>query len=100
MDLYENKDKNLMTATFELPGLSKDNIQIDVQNGNLAISGESTQSTEERDQGYTVKERKHGRFVRTVKLPDGTKVSNDFPSVSDPFRWGLVLTDFFCAFAV
>jgi len=88
MDLYENKDKNLMTATFELPGLAKDNIQIDVQDGNLAISGESSQSTEQGEQGYAVKERKHGRFVRTIRLPDGTQVSNKFPFISESVQVG------------
>ena len=89
MDLYENKDNNLMTATFELPGLAKDNIQIDVQDGNLAVSGESSQSSEQREQGYAVKERKYGRFVRTIRLPDGTKVRNEFPFVSESFQVGL-----------
>ena len=88
MDLYENKDKNLMTATFELPGLAKDNIQIDVQDGNLAVSGESSQSSEQREQGYAVKERKYGRFVRTIRLPDGTKVSNGFLFVSESVQVG------------
>ncbi|TFK79786.1 hypothetical protein K466DRAFT_533571, partial [Polyporus arcularius HHB13444] len=28
MDLHEDQEKNLVTATFELPGLSKENVQI------------------------------------------------------------------------
>lgn len=82
MDLYENPDKNQMTATFELPGLSKDKVSIDVQNGNLAISAEAAQKTEQHEQGFTIKERKFGRFVRTIRLPEGTKVSNGPPPVS------------------
>jgi len=82
MDLYEHTDKNLMTATFELPGLTKNNVNIDVQNGNLAISGESSQSSEQQEQAYTVKERKFGRFVRTIRLPDGTSVSNSLSSLN------------------
>lgn len=73
MDLYENADKNLTTATFELPGLSKENVQMDIQNGNLVVSGESSTSSEQEEHGFAVKERKFGRFVRTVKLPEGTK---------------------------
>lgn len=30
MDVYEDKEKNLVTATFELPGLKKEDVQIDV----------------------------------------------------------------------
>ncbi|KAF9792643.1 small heat shock protein [Thelephora terrestris] len=73
MDLYENKDKNLMTATFELPGLTKDNVQIDIQNGNLAVSGETSTSSEQQEDGFAIKERKSGKFVRTIRLPDGTQ---------------------------
>lgn len=76
MDLYENTDKNLMVATFELPGLSKDKVQIDVQNGNLSISGECGMSSEQQEHGFAVKERRYGKFVRTVKLPEGTQVSD------------------------
>jgi hypothetical protein len=88
MDLYENPDKNIMTATFELPGLTKDNVHIDVQNGNLAVSGENTQSSEQHGKGYAIKERKFGRFVRNLKLPDGTKVCNELPFAYESFRFG------------
>ena len=30
-----------MTATFELPGINKQDVSIDVQNGRLTVSGES-----------------------------------------------------------
>ena len=42
MDLHEDQDKNLVTATFELPGLTKENVQIDVRDNVLTVSGEST----------------------------------------------------------
>lgn len=93
MDLYENPDKNLMTATFELPGLSKDDIQIDVQNGNLAVSGTTSQSSEQQEQGYAVKERKFGKFTRTIRLPEGTKASSQFLSSLNPSSGELALTD-------
>lgn len=95
MDLYENKDGNIVTATFELPGLSKDNVQIDIQNGSLSISAESSVSTEQQEHGFAVKERKSGKFVRSIKLPDGTQVSSVFLfSPPKNFRRELCLTDF------
>lgn len=81
MDLHENPNKNQMTATFEMPGLSKDNVSVEIRNGNLVVSGETSQSSEQQEHGYAVKERKFGRFVRTIGLPEGTKVSNKFPFV-------------------
>ena len=84
-----------MTATFELPGLTKDNVQIDIQNGSLSISGETTVSTEQQEHGFAVKERKSGKFVRSIKLPDGTQVSSVllfFPS--EDFQAGAVSDGF------
>ncbi|KAF9646608.1 small heat shock protein [Thelephora ganbajun] len=73
MDLHESSDKNVMTATFELPGLPKDKVHLNVENGFLVVSGDTSQSSEQQEQGYAIKERTFGRFVRSVKLPDGTK---------------------------
>jgi len=74
MDLHEDTDNNLVTATFELPGTSKDKVNIEVHNGNLTISGEVSESTEKNEHEYSVRERTTGRFTRSVKLPEGTKV--------------------------
>ncbi|KAH0578377.1 hypothetical protein H2248_003988 [Termitomyces sp. 'cryptogamus'] len=51
MDLHENTENNMVTATFELPGLKKEDVSIDIHNSRLTISGESKISTEhnERD---------------------------------------------------
>ena len=74
MDLPEDAEGNTVTATFELPGLTKDKVNIEVHCGNLIIAGEVSESTEKNEHGYAVRERKTGRFSRTVSLPDGTKV--------------------------
>ena len=85
MDLHEDAEKNLVTATFELPGLTKDKVNIEVHGWNLTISGEVSESTEKNEHGYTVRERRTGRFSRTVNLPEGTKVSVVAHS-SSPFQ--------------
>lgn len=75
MDLYENKEANTVTATFELPGLRKEDVSIDVHNGRLSISGESRTSNERDEAGYAVRERRYGKFSRALQLPQGIKVS-------------------------
>ena len=75
MDLHEDKEKNLVTATFELPGLSKENVSIDVRDNVLTVSGESTISSEHDEKGYAVRERRFGKFSRSLPLPQGIKVS-------------------------
>ncbi|KAK0204408.1 HSP20-like chaperone [Desarmillaria ectypa] len=73
MDLHEDSTKNIVTATFELPGLKKEDVQIDVHGGRLTISGESKISSEHEENGYAVRERKFGKFSRTLRLPQGVK---------------------------
>ena len=75
MDLHENTDANTVTASFELPGLSKENVQIDVHNGRVNISGESQISSDHEESGYVVRERRYGKFFRTLQLPRGVTVS-------------------------
>lgn len=75
MDVHEDANANLVTATFELPGLTKENVNIDVHNNILTISGESKLSSERDENGYAVRERRYGKFSRSVPLPQGTKVS-------------------------
>jgi len=74
MDLKENADGKTVSATFELPGLKKEDVNIDVHNGLLTVSGESGSSSEKEEHGFVVKERRYGKFARTVKLPQGIKV--------------------------
>ncbi|KAG6874232.1 hypothetical protein C0995_003778 [Termitomyces sp. Mi166 len=73
MDLHEDSVNNVVTATFELPGLKKENVSIDVHNGRLTVSGESKSTTEHDEHGYALRERKYGKFSRTLQLPQGVK---------------------------
>ncbi|KAI8992742.1 HSP20-like chaperone [Trametes punicea] len=73
MDLHEDQEKNLVTATFELPGLSKENVQIDVRDNVLTVSGESTITSERDEKGYSVRERRYGKFSRSLPIPQGIK---------------------------
>ncbi|KAE9400118.1 HSP20-like chaperone [Gymnopus androsaceus JB14] len=73
MDLHEDQTKNTVTATFEMPGLKKEDVQIDFHSGQLTISGESKISSEHQQEGYLVRERGFGKVSRTLKLAHGVK---------------------------
>ncbi|KAF9484303.1 small heat shock protein [Pholiota conissans] len=73
MDLHENGEKNLVTATFEFPGVPKENVQIDIHNGRLTVSAETKRSADFDEAGYAVHERRFGKFSRTLQLPQGIK---------------------------
>jgi HSP20 family protein len=74
MDLHEDNQKNIVTSTFEFPGVSKEDIHIDIHNGKLIVSAETKQSEEYNEAGYAVRERRFGKYSRTLQLPQGIKV--------------------------
>lgn len=75
MDVHEDEQSNTVTATFELPGLKKEDVSIDVRNNTLTVSGESKIDSERDENGYAVRERRYGKFSRTIPLPKGIQVS-------------------------
>ena len=77
MDLRESKDTGEMIATVELPGMTKEDVNIDVHQNRLIVSGQSTMSEEQEEQeGYAVHERRFGRFSRAMPLPSDIEVCN------------------------
>jgi HSP20 family protein len=69
MDLVELEDHFLLKA--DLPGLTEDDVSIEVQDGTLAISGQRSAEHEERERGWYRIERAFGSFNRSLTLPDG-----------------------------
>jgi HSP20 family protein len=67
VDLYEEKDDIVVKA--ELPGLEKDNIEVNLSDKRLTIKGEKKQEEEVKKEGYYRSERSYGSFVRTLELP-------------------------------
>jgi len=62
---------NDLVVRADLPGLSKDDVNVDVDNGMLTISGERRSEHEESEQGYFRSERSYGSFSRSISLPEG-----------------------------
>jgi HSP20 family protein len=79
MDMKETDGE--ITASIELPGLSKEDIKVSVKNDVLSISGEKKhEKTEEKENVHRV-ERSYGYFKRSVVLPvevDSAKVKAAF----------------------
>ena len=76
MDVHEDEKSNVVTATFELPGLRKEDVNIDIRNNVLSVSGETKQEEQRSEAGWAVRERRFGKFSRAIPLPEGIKVSN------------------------
>lgn len=72
--MHVDEKANAVTATVELPGINKQDVNIDVHNNVLTISGESRLSDNYDENGYVVRERRYGKFSRSLQLPQGVKV--------------------------
>ena len=55
-------------VTAELPGLEEKDVQVELRNGVLAISGEKKTETEDKERQYS--ERYYGRFERRIPVDD------------------------------
>jgi HSP20 family protein len=59
------------TVRAELPGLKKEQVQVELTDEALTIHGERQDERQERREGYFHSEREYGTFHRTIPLPDG-----------------------------
>jgi len=62
---------NELVISADLPGLKPDDVNIEVDDGILTISGERRQQSEDRQEGVYRSERSYGAFSRSIALPDG-----------------------------
>jgi HSP20 family protein len=69
MDLVEVENEYVLRA--DLPGLSEGDVNIEVQDNVLTVSGERKTEHEDRKEGYYRVERASGTFSRSLTLPQG-----------------------------
>ena len=74
IDVFE-KDNRLVTK-IELPGIKKEDVKVEVADGQLVISGERKSEVEEKKEQYYRCEREYGSFYRAVPLPEGVKLDD------------------------
>jgi HSP20 family protein len=84
MDLVETETDFVLKA--DLPGLSESDVNIEVEDNVLTISGERKAEHEERKTGYYRVERSFGSFRRALTLPEGV----DPESVKATFANGVL----------
>jgi len=67
VDIEETADGLRVTA--EVPGMRKEDIHVEFENGLLTIRGERTRETKTEEKNFHRVERSYGTFVRTFRLP-------------------------------
>ncbi|MEX0936504.1 MAG: Hsp20/alpha crystallin family protein [Pirellulales bacterium] len=68
-------------VTLDLPGMRPEDVNVELQNGNLVVSGERKEEKEETKRTFHRVERSYGSFRRTIPLPgtvDEGKVDASF----------------------
>lgn len=60
-----------VVISMELPGVGPDDIDIEVANGTLTISGERKDTVDQQQGRILVRELRYGSFQRSFRLPDG-----------------------------
>jgi len=67
VDIYERGDDLVVRA--EMPGLNRDDIEVNVQSGTLTLKGERKRDQEYSDENVHRIERQYGSFARSFTLP-------------------------------
>ena len=69
MDLVETGEHFVLRA--DLPGMTEEDIKIELEDGTLTVSGERKAEHESENEGYYRVERAFGSFSRSLTLPQG-----------------------------
>jgi HSP20 family protein len=69
LEIAERGGKLVVRA--DLPGLTKDDVKVELREDVLCIEGERRHEREEKRKGFYRSERTYGRFYREVPLPEG-----------------------------
>jgi HSP20 family protein len=69
MDLVETEDHFVLKA--DLPGLTEGDVNLEVEDNVLTVSGERKAEHEDKREGYVRVERAYGAFRRSLTLPEG-----------------------------
>lgn len=79
VELTELDDR--FEVTVELPGLTREDVKVELQENTLTISGEKLNSTENKNRNLYISERTYGQFRRNFQFPnrvDATKIDAIF----------------------
>ena len=67
LDVYED-DKNLYVDA-ELPGFTKDQIELTLEDGILHLKAEQQDEKEDKQENYYIRERRRANWARSIQLP-------------------------------
>lgn len=81
VEIFERDDELVLRA--DLPGLTKDDVNVEIANDGITIEGERRSEHKETAEGYFRSERSYGKFYRRIPMPDGAKAEDANASFSN-----------------
>lgn len=81
VDIYE--DGNNLVAEMNVPGLSAENIDVEVEDDHVRIAGRREEVQEKKEKSHYAKEIRRGSFERLIPLPDRVEQDNVEASYED-----------------
>jgi HSP20 family protein len=81
VDVYQTDDEVIVEA--EMPGVSKDDIEVTVDGSTLTLKGEKKQEREVKEENYYRSERSFGMVSRTIELPADVKSEQATAKITD-----------------
>ena len=73
VDVWEGEDE--LVYAFDLPGIPRDKIEVEFEDGAVTVSAERERSEEVSNDRFYRFERRYGTFARTIALPQGVDES-------------------------
>lgn len=71
MDVIRSEGE--LVLKVDLPGITLDEVKVEVENGVLTVSGEHEEAHDEEQKRFVRRERHYGSFYRSMPLPAGVK---------------------------
>ena len=84
VDVYERN--NNVVIKVEVPGLNKEDIEVTATEDSISLKGEFKHEEEVKEEGFCRRERRAGKFYRTIPMPTAIKPNQ----VKANFRDGLL----------
>jgi len=68
------RDNGNIVVRADVPGITPEEVKIEVEDDILTVSGEHEETSEEKDKDYLRRERRYGSFSRSLALPAGVEI--------------------------
>lgn len=81
VDVVEEDGKIVVRA--DVPGIKTEDVKIEVEDSTLTISAVHEESSEEKGERFTRRERRRGSFRRSMPLPEGVRIDDIVATTKD-----------------